>query len=157
MDFEGFVSAVEFLSYYIANAIVSFKTEVVYSDFCIKVEQGSNWMRDAAWVWHMMWYVWPPSFTTPERVSNWVDYFVILVYFSSSFLAISLLQAKGMNYLHNRNPPIVHRDLKSPNLLVDKKYTVKVWIWITKLFCLVSWICFSIYHSSCGTSVEFLR
>ncbi|KAJ1419498.1 Serine-threonine/tyrosine-protein kinase, catalytic domain [Sesbania bispinosa] len=33
--------------------------------------------------------------------------------------------AKGMNYLHKRNPPIVHRDLKSPNLLVDKKYTVK--------------------------------
>jgi serine/threonine protein kinase len=38
------------------------------------------------------------------------------------------VQAKGMNYLHKRNPPIVHRDLKSPNLLVDKKYTVKVWI-----------------------------
>ncbi|KAF5473614.1 hypothetical protein F2P56_010214 [Juglans regia] len=34
--------------------------------------------------------------------------------------------AKGMNYLHKSNPPIVHRDLKSPNLLVDKKYTVKV-------------------------------
>uniref|UniRef100_A0A7N0UWI0 Protein kinase domain-containing protein n=1 Tax=Kalanchoe fedtschenkoi TaxID=63787 RepID=A0A7N0UWI0_KALFE len=34
--------------------------------------------------------------------------------------------AKGMNYLHKRNPPIVHRDLKSPNLLVDKKFTVKV-------------------------------
>ncbi|PKI35987.1 hypothetical protein CRG98_043616 [Punica granatum] len=34
--------------------------------------------------------------------------------------------AKGMNYLHKRNPPIVHRDLKSPNLLVDKTYTVKV-------------------------------
>ncbi|KAK4743265.1 hypothetical protein SAY87_001266 [Trapa incisa] len=34
--------------------------------------------------------------------------------------------AKGMNYLHKRKPPIVHRDLKSPNLLVDKKYTVKV-------------------------------
>ncbi|GFZ02467.1 protein kinase superfamily protein [Actinidia rufa] len=33
--------------------------------------------------------------------------------------------AKGMNYLHNCNPPIVHRDLKSPNLLVDQKYTVK--------------------------------
>ncbi|KAK6152330.1 hypothetical protein DH2020_014965 [Rehmannia glutinosa] len=34
--------------------------------------------------------------------------------------------ANGMNYLHNHNPPIVHRDLKSPNLLVDEKYTVKV-------------------------------
>lgn len=34
--------------------------------------------------------------------------------------------AKGMNYLHKRNPPIVHRDLKSPNILVDKKYTVKI-------------------------------
>ncbi|KAA8539185.1 hypothetical protein F0562_025877 [Nyssa sinensis] len=34
--------------------------------------------------------------------------------------------ANGMNYLHQRRPPIVHRDLKSPNLLVDSKYTVKV-------------------------------
>ncbi|PSS23613.1 Serine/threonine-protein kinase [Actinidia chinensis var. chinensis] len=34
--------------------------------------------------------------------------------------------AKGMNYLHNCSPPIVHRDLKSLNLLVDQKYTVKV-------------------------------
>nr|ATY38750.1 CTR1-like protein kinase transcript variant 3 [Solanum lycopersicum] len=34
--------------------------------------------------------------------------------------------AKGMNYLHKRKPPVVHRDLKSPNLLVDTKYTVKV-------------------------------
>lgn len=37
-----------------------------------------------------------------------------------------LLQARGMNYLHRRNPPIVHRDLKSSNLLVDKNWTVKV-------------------------------
>ncbi|XP_052198844.1 serine/threonine-protein kinase CTR1-like isoform X2 [Diospyros lotus] len=34
--------------------------------------------------------------------------------------------AQGMNYLHQHKPPIVHRDLKSPNLLVDSKYTVKV-------------------------------
>lgn len=34
--------------------------------------------------------------------------------------------ARGMNYLHHSNPPVVHRDLKSSNLLVDKNWTVKV-------------------------------
>ncbi|OMO79446.1 hypothetical protein CCACVL1_13675 [Corchorus capsularis] len=34
--------------------------------------------------------------------------------------------ARGMNYLHRRNPPIVHRDLKTSNLLVDKNWNVKV-------------------------------
>ncbi|MCL7023835.1 hypothetical protein MKW94_000293 [Papaver nudicaule] len=34
--------------------------------------------------------------------------------------------ARGMNYLHNCEPPVVHRDLKSSNLLVDKNWTVKV-------------------------------
>ncbi|KAM3278244.1 hypothetical protein ACQJBY_045855 [Aegilops geniculata] len=33
--------------------------------------------------------------------------------------------ARGMNYLHNSIPTIVHRDLKSSNLLVDKNWTVK--------------------------------
>lgn len=44
------------------------------------------------------------------------------------FLLINLLffQAKGMNYLHTSHPTIVHRDLKSPNLLVDKNWVVKV-------------------------------
>ncbi|KAL3529160.1 hypothetical protein ACH5RR_008482 [Cinchona calisaya] len=34
--------------------------------------------------------------------------------------------ARGMNYLHSCIPVIVHRDLKSPNLLVDKNWAVKV-------------------------------
>ncbi|XP_042402003.1 RGS domain-containing serine/threonine-protein kinase A-like isoform X1 [Zingiber officinale] len=33
--------------------------------------------------------------------------------------------ARGMNYLHHHNPPIIHSDLKSSNLLVDKNWTVK--------------------------------
>lgn len=32
----------------------------------------------------------------------------------------------GMHYLHTCRPMIVHRDLKSPNLLVDRDWTVKV-------------------------------
>lgn len=31
-----------------------------------------------------------------------------------------------MNYLHTSHPIIVHRDLKTPNLLVDKNWAVKV-------------------------------
>ncbi len=34
--------------------------------------------------------------------------------------------ARGMAYLHSLSPPIIHRDLKSQNLLVGADYTVKV-------------------------------
>lgn len=33
---------------------------------------------------------------------------------------------KGMNYLHTQDPPIIHRDLKSPNILVMANFTAKV-------------------------------
>lgn len=46
--------------------------------------------------------------------------------FSNHNFVHSFMQAKGINYLHRLNPPIVHWDLKSPNLLVDKNWTVKV-------------------------------
>lgn len=36
------------------------------------------------------------------------------------------LKTKGMNCLHTSVPTIVHRDLKSPNLLVDNNWNVKV-------------------------------
>ncbi|MCO5582792.1 hypothetical protein L7F22_036691 [Adiantum nelumboides] len=41
-------------------------------------------------------------------------------------MRMALDVARGMNYLHNSVPMIVHRDLKSPNLLVDKNWVVKV-------------------------------
>ena len=34
--------------------------------------------------------------------------------------------AVGMLYLHSRATPVIHRDLKSPNLLVDENWRVKV-------------------------------
>ncbi|KAL2525618.1 Protein kinase superfamily protein [Abeliophyllum distichum] len=36
-------------------------------------------------------------------------------------IKMALDVARGMNYLHTSHPIIVHRDLKTPNLLVDKK------------------------------------
>ncbi|KAK8651504.1 hypothetical protein V6N13_141105 [Hibiscus sabdariffa] len=41
-------------------------------------------------------------------------------------IKMALDVARGMNCLHTSTPTIVHRDLKSPNLLVDKNWTVKV-------------------------------
>lgn len=44
----------------------------------------------------------------------------------SPLRALRALCVAGMEYLHNCKPMLVHRDLKSPNLLVDRDWTVKV-------------------------------
>ena len=41
-------------------------------------------------------------------------------------LKMSLDASEGMVYLHEQEPPVVHRDLKSLNLLVAEDFTVKV-------------------------------
>lgn len=76
-----------------------------------------------------MWYVYFNDSPTVPRFLSFAGLFTSnfdVVYLLLKNLVIVFVQAKGMNYLHRRDPPIVHRDLKSPNLLVDKKYTVKV-------------------------------
>ena len=44
--------------------------------------------------------------------------------------AMALEIARGMGFLHSQAPPIIHRDLKSANVLVDNNYHCKV-----KLLC----------------------
>eukprot|EP00890_Picochlorum_soloecismus_P002134 jgi/Picsp_1/2921/NSC_01146-R1_flag-tagged protein kinase domain of mitogen-activated protein kinase kinase kinase len=41
-------------------------------------------------------------------------------------IRIALDAAKGIHYLHTCRPPIIHGDLKSPNLLLDRNDVVKV-------------------------------
>lgn len=43
-----------------------------------------------------------------------------------SCLCMGLNIARGMYFLHTHDPPILHRDLKSANCLVDSSYTVKL-------------------------------
>jgi sterile alpha motif and leucine zipper-containing kinase AZK len=45
---------------------------------------------------------------------------------SQRWLMMALDIARGMDYLHSCNPAIVHRDLKSPNLLINRSCQVKV-------------------------------
>ena len=39
---------------------------------------------------------------------------------------MSLDIAKEMDFLHSRSPPIIHRDLKTSNVVVDRNYCCKV-------------------------------
>lgn len=44
----------------------------------------------------------------------------------STLLRMAHDTARGMNYLHQMTPPMIHRDLKPQNLLLDASYRVKV-------------------------------
>lgn len=42
-------------------------------------------------------------------------------------MKIALHAAKGLEYLHDKaNPPVIYRDLKSSNILLDKDYNTKL-------------------------------
>lgn len=42
-------------------------------------------------------------------------------------MKIALGAAKGLEYLHDKaNPPVIYRDLKSSNILLDKKFNAKL-------------------------------
>ena len=52
----------------------------------------------------------------------------------------------GMNYLHTKNPPVIHADLKIQNVLVGDAYKAKV-ITVTHIchaICFHSWYCCSL-------------
>ena len=57
---------------------------------------------------------------------HFVDMFTSLFLLNVNANYFALRKAKGMNCLHTSVPTIVHRDLKSPNLLVDNNWNVKV-------------------------------
>ena len=42
-------------------------------------------------------------------------------------LKVALGTARGLSYLHDlANPPIIHRDIKSTNILLDERLNAKV-------------------------------
>lgn len=40
--------------------------------------------------------------------------------------AVAVSVARGMVYLHTRSPPLLHLDLKSPNILIDERWRIKI-------------------------------
>ena len=70
-------------------------------------------MKSGGSRWPLMWY-------------GCISHKLICLFFTAHSNDYFFLKAKGMNCLHTSVPTIVHRDLKSPNLLVDNNWNVKV-------------------------------
>uniref|UniRef100_A0A0E0FD96 non-specific serine/threonine protein kinase n=1 Tax=Oryza meridionalis TaxID=40149 RepID=A0A0E0FD96_9ORYZ len=86
--------------------------EILWEDLVIgeQIGQGS-----CGTVYHALWY----GSDVAVKVFSKQEY-------SEEVIQTFRQEARGMNYLHHSSPPIIHRDLKSSNLLVDKNWTVKV-------------------------------
>ena len=44
----------------------------------------------------------------------------------ATLLQLALDAAKGIAFLHGRSPPVVHRDIKSPNVLISSEWVGKI-------------------------------
>nr|BBF89702.1 putative EDR1 [Oryza sativa f. spontanea] len=96
--------------------------EILWEDLAIGEQVGQDILLSmfdqtgsCGTVYHALWY----GSDVAVKVFSKYEY-------SEDMILTFRQEARGMNYLHNSSPPIVHRDLKSSNLLVDKNWTVKV-------------------------------
>lgn len=68
-------------------------------------------------------------------------------------LGIALDIARGLEHLHALTPPIVHRDLKSDNILLDAAGRAKISDFVSFVFFWCFFECFSICECVVGAPV----
>ncbi|KAL4564754.1 hypothetical protein LXL04_028825 [Taraxacum kok-saghyz] len=112
------------------DALTQFKSEVSVCCVCVNVEIMLR-LRHPNVVLFMGAVTRPPNLSILTEFLPRGSLFKLLHRSSVQLdekrrMRMALDVAKGMNYLHTSNPVIVHRDLKTPNLLVDKNWVVKV-------------------------------
>ncbi|KAI7749733.1 hypothetical protein M8C21_015588 [Ambrosia artemisiifolia] len=104
--------------------------EILWEDLTIgeQIGQGS-----CGTVYHAMWYgsdvavkVFSRQEYSDDVISSFRQEVSLMKRLRHPNILLFMGAARGMNYLHHCHPPIIHRDLKSSNLLVDKNWNVKV-------------------------------
>lgn len=63
--------------------------------------------------------------------------------------------ALGVNFLHNMNPPLLHHDLKTQNILLDGEFHVKVCL-SSRICCGINPVC-DMYQLELDLSVLLLK